>query len=195
MITYNRPAVKAWAKSKIPFLWEKRVGIGLAVLGLLILYLFRDVIQMLVIMGLFIILGIGSLIYNRWIKISLGFELIMFGTVITALVYGWWQAVIVGFIALFLAEIFTDRFTYSTFISFIGLGVVATVVPLVSNLGITWAGITMTLLYDLIIVPGYLIMGSSPWRTAVFVGTHLLFNVWVFIFLAPFVFRIVNSIS
>jgi len=191
MVKYNRKEIKAWAKSKIPFLWEKRVSLGLAVLALLFLYLFRDVVQMIIIMAVFIALGTVSLLYNRWIKISLGFELIMFGTIITAMVYGRWQAIVVGFIALFLAEVLTDRFTYSTFISFIALAVVASVAPLVSSIGITWTGVTMTLLYDLIIVPGYLLMGSSPWRTSLFVGTHIMFNVWVFIFLAPFVFRII----
>ena len=192
MVIYNRKEVKSWAKSKIPFLWEKRVSIGLAMLALLFLYLFRDVVQMIIIMAVFIALGTTSLLYNRWIKLSLGFELIMLGTVITAMVYGRWQAIVVGFIALFLAEVLTDRFTYSTFISFIGLAVIAAVVPLVSTIGITWTGITMTLLYDIIIVPGYLLMGSSPWRTFVFLGTHIMFNVWVFIFLAPLVFRIVS---
>lgn len=192
MVIYNRKEIKSWAKSKIPFLWEKRVSLAMAMLALLFLYLFRDVVQMIIIMAVFIALGTASLLYNRWIKLSLGFELIMFGTVITAIAYGRWQAMVVGFIALFLAEVLTDRFTYSTFISFIGLAVIASVAPLVSSIGITWTGIAMTLLYDIIIVPGYLLMGSSPWRTFVFVGTHIMFNVWVFIFLAPFVFRIVS---
>src|SRR3989338_1614019 len=191
MVKYNRRRVKAWAKSKVPFLIEKRLSIAFVVLAMLLLYIFRDVIQMVAVMAAFIILGIFSLIYNRWIKLSLGAELVMLGTVVTGLVYGRWQALIVGVVALFFAEVITDRFTYSTFVSFIGIFVVAMVAPMLQNVGITSAGILMTILYDVIIAPGYLLMGSSPLRTTLFVATHILFNIWMFMFIAPFVFRLV----
>jgi hypothetical protein len=190
MVTYKRSRIRAWAKSKIPFLWEKRLGIASAIIGLVLLFLFRDVIQMLVVMAAFIILGVASLIYNRWIKLSLGFELIMLGIVVTGMAYGRWQAFVVGFIALFFAEVITNRFTYSTFISFIGIFIVSMTIPLFQNTGVTWVGICMTLIYDAIIGPGYILMGSSPWRTLLFVATHAIFNIWVFIFIAPWVFRL-----
>jgi len=190
MLKYNKTALKAWAKSKIPFLIKKRFSIVLAVIALLLLFLFRDLIQMLAVMAAFIILGVFSLMYGRWFKPSIGVELIMLGTVTTGMIYGTIPAIIVGWIALFFAEVLTNRFTYSTFISFIGLFVIALVIPLLQNLSITWVGILMTLLYDLIIAPGYLLMGSHPWKTIVFVTPHIIFNLWVFVFVAPLVFRL-----
>jgi len=192
MLNYNRQAIKAWAKSKIPFLWEKRVSIVLVVSALLLLYFFRDVIQMLVVMAAFIAIGAGSMLYNRWLKYSLGVELIMLGIVITGLVYGRIPALIVGWIALFIAMVITNSFMHSSFVSFVGIFVVVMAIPLFQGISVTWVGIWMTLLYDLVIAPGYLLMGSSPWRTLLFVGSHIIFNVWLFIILAPLVFRILG---
>ena len=192
MVKYNRKQLKSWANSKIPFLVEKRIMIVTALVALVLLFVFRDIFQAILVMTLFIIIGFASMMYNRWIKVSLGFELIMLGTVLTAAVYGSLPAIIVGFVALFAAEVFTNRFTYLTFMSFIGLFVVAMVVPSFHTTSITLIGIWMTIMYDALILPGYLLLGSSPWRTLLFLVTHLLFNVWLFIFVAPFVFRLIT---
>ncbi len=193
MLGYDRSEVKAWAKSRIPFFWKKRVSIALAIASLALLFLFRNLVEMLAVMALFIALGIASMMYNRWIKISLGVELIMLGTVITGLVYGNLPALVVGVVSLFFAEVITDRFTYSTFVSFMGIFAVSMAAPMIGSVGVTWAGIWMTVLYDAIIGPGYIIMGSSLLRTSLFVVTHTLFNIWVFVFVAPWVFRLAGG--
>lgn len=191
MLRYDRKKIKGWAKSKIPIIWSKRYTIIAVLILLVLLYLFRSFIAMVVVMATFILVGVVSMMYNRWIKISVGVELIMLGMVITAVVYGSIPGMIVGFAALFFAEVITDRFTYSTFVSFIGIFAVTIVTPRL-DFSITWIGILMTLLYDVIIAPGYLLMGSSPWRTALFVVTHIIFNIWAFIFIAPFVLRLLT---
>ena len=193
MFRYSRREVKSWAKSRIPLIWRKRYTIAAAAAALILLYLFSSFVKMILVMAVFILLGVVSLIYNRWIKTSLGVELIMLGVVISSVEYGFFPGVVVGFVALFFAEIITDRFTYSTFVSFIGIAAVSLAAPWI-DAGITWTGIFMTILYDAVIAPGYLIMGSSPWRTLVFVTTHVLFNAWVFFFIAPFALELVRSL-
>ena len=184
-LLYDRSAVKGWAKSQIPLFWERRLFIAVGVAAFLLLYFFRGVVEVFAVMAAFIVLGVASLMYNRWIKVSLGFELVMLGTVVTGVLYGRLPAFVVGFVGLFLAEVLTDRFTYSTFISFIGIFAVAMVVPSFEPFSVTSAGIWMTLLYDAIILPGYMIMGSSPARSFLFFVTHVAFNVWVFAVFAP----------
>ncbi len=192
MLGYNRADISEWAKSRLPFFWKKRAAILLSAVSLILVLIFHDVVEMLAVMALFIVLGIASMMYNRWVKVSLGFELIMLGTVVTGLVYGRIPALVVGVVALFVSEVITDRFTYSTFVSFIGIFAVAMAIPVFQGTGITWVGIWMVLLYDAIIGPGYILVGSSPWRTLLFVVTHILFNIWVFVFVAPLVLRIVG---
>lgn len=191
MLHYNRSEIKAWAKSRIPLLWNRRYVIAASVAGLVALYFFRGLLAMVAVMAAFIVLGVLSMMYNRWVKVSLGVELIMLGMVIVSSVYGMVPGIVVGCVAIFFAEVLTDRFTYSTFVSFIGVFAVAAAVPHLSGMSITWIGIWMTVLYDLIIGPGYIIMGSSIWRTLLFIATHLLFNTWVFVFIAPMVHRVI----
>lgn len=185
MLHYNSTQIKSLAKSKFPFLWEKRIAIVLITAAILLFYSFRHIVEVIAVMTTFIVIGVLSMMYNRWVKVSLGFELIILGVVVTASVYGRWQGLIVGFAALFFAEMLTDRFTYSTFVSFIGVFVVAMAVPLLGTMGIAWKGVWMTVLYDAVIGPGYILLGSSPWRTLLFVATHILFNTWIFMLVAP----------
>ena len=191
-LKYDRKGIKSWAKSQIPFFWEMRIIITVGVLSAILLFFFHRIVEMLLVMAGFIVLGVASMMYNRWIRVSLGFELIMFGVVITGMLYGWLQALIVGFIALFFAEVLTNRFTYSTFVSFIGMFVIALVVPSFAGNNVAWVGIGMTLLYDLIILPGYILLGSSPGRSLLFFATHILFNAWIFLTVAPPVMSVLD---
>ncbi|MBI2145611.1 hypothetical protein HYU18_04810 [Candidatus Woesearchaeota archaeon] len=145
-------------------------------------------------MGIFIALAAMSMLYNKWIKLSIGVELIMLGLVITSVAFGRLPGLVVGIVGLFLAEVISERFTYSTFVSFIGVCVVALIAPNVFNQAgsITSTGIIVTVVYDAIIIPGYLLLGSSFGRSAFFVVTHIFFNIWVFTFLAPAIFRILT---
>lgn len=195
--------VAAWAHSKIPgfenftafarFLIEKRLIILLALVTLVLLFFFWSYIKLFFVMGAFIALAAFSMLYNRWIKVSLGVEFVMLGLVITTLAFGRLPGLVVGMAGLFLAEVLSERFTYSTFVSFIGIALVALIAPNIFNQtnSITSTGIIMTLIYDAVIAPGYLLLGSNPGRTALFVVTHIIFNAWVFSFIATTAFRII----
>lgn len=199
----RRHDIVSWAHSKVPslesfasflkFLVEKRFIILLVLAALVLLFFFWAYIKTLVVMVFFIILGAFSMIYNRWIKVSVGVEFVMLGLVVTSAVFGRLPGLIVGLVGLFLAEIIAERFTYSTFVSFIGIAVVGLTAPNVFHWmddSITSTGIIMTLLYDAIIIPGYLLLGSNLGRSALFTITHIIFNVWVFSFIAPLLVKI-----
>ncbi len=191
----SREELRSWAKSRVPgfaspadfasMLWEKKIAIVLFFAAAILLFFFRNFVETLAVMAAFIAAGTFSMIYNRWIKVSLGFELIMLGMVLTTLAYGRVAGLLVGVVSLFLAEVITERFTHSTFISFIAVFVVVMVAPFFSSMSIVWIGIWMTLLYDAIIVPGYILLGSSIWRSLLFSLTHIVFNAWVFAIIAP----------
>jgi hypothetical protein len=134
---------------------------------------------------LLIIIGFCSLLYNRFLKISLGFELIIFSTVAAGFLYGPLAAFITGAVALFSAEVFNQSFQHATLMSFAGLAAVSLAVPYFAGFGITTLGITMALLYNAVIFPGYLLMGSQPWKCILFSATDIIFNIWVFTSIAP----------
>ncbi|MBI2549882.1 hypothetical protein HYV83_01740 [Candidatus Woesearchaeota archaeon] len=199
----RRQDIVSWAHSKVPslesftsllkFLVEKKFIILFVLAALVLLFFFWAYIKTLVVMVFFIILAAFSMIYNRWIKVSVGVEFIMLGLVVTSVVFGRLPGLIVGLVGLFLAEVISERFTYSTFVSFIGIAVVGLTAPNVFHWmdgSVTATGIIMTLLYNAIIIPGYLLLGSNLGRSALFVVTHIIFNVWVFSFIAPLLVRI-----
>ncbi len=197
-----RGGLKAWARAKfgvqqkfnelILVGHKKRYAILTALAlfsGLVLMYIyFRE----LVVITFFIVLGAASLQYNRFIKTSLGIELITLGLVISGKLYGPVAALIVGFVGLFFGELLTGSLQHKTIISFIAIAIISLLTGAFSSMSITAMGIWLIVIYDLIIIPGYLIMGSNPLRTAVFAITHLAFSAWVFTTIAPFVYNILT---
>ncbi len=195
--------IVSWAHSKVPglesigsffrFLVEKRLIVLFALAALVLLFFFWSYIKVLAVMAIFVALAAASMFYNRWVKVSIGVELVMLGLVLTSIVFGRPAGLFVGIFGLLLAELLSERFTYSTFVSFIGIAVVALIAPNVFHQtgSITSAGIILTLVYDAVIIPGYLLLGSNVGRSAFFVITHIIFNIWVFSFIAPTIYRII----
>lgn len=203
MDSQRKNDIVSWAHAKVPglesltsflkFLIEKKLIVPFAIAAAVFLFFFGAYIKLLAAIAFFIFLGAISMIYNRWVKVSIGVELVMLGLVITSIAFGRLPGLIVGLAGLFLAEVISERFTYSTFVSFIGIVVVAVIAPDVfqlANHSITTTGIILTLVYDAIIVPGYLLLGSDFGRSAFFTVTHIIFNIWAFSFIAPLLFRI-----
>ena len=169
------------------FIFEKKIAMIIA--GILLLFFLWAFLKAMLIMAFFIILGTASMLYNRFLKVSLGIELIMLGLVITGLLYGPIPAIIVGSAAFFLSSLLNGHLQYASFVSFIAIVVVSFLIPFLSDMSITTLGITLILVYDAIITVGYLALGSNPVRTALFVLTHISFNVWVFAVIAPRMFN------
>lgn len=201
----KKKGLSAWSHSKVPalenfstfarFLVEKRIAILLGLAALFLLIFFWNYIRMVLVMGFFIALAAVSMLYNRWIKISVGVEFVMLGLVLTSIAFGTLPGLIVGVVGLFLAEIFSERFTYSTFVSFIGIAVVALISRTIfswTGSNITATGIILTLIYNAIIIPGYILLGSSIGRSLLFTLTHIAFNAWVFSFVAPLLLRLLT---
>jgi len=133
----------------------------------------------------FYVLASISLFYNRWIKISLGFEFIMLATVFTGILYGPVVGALVGFFSLTTAELITLRFTGSTIISLIAIAFIGAISHSFANMDIRYAGLLLVFIYDLIIIPLYILTGSHPLRSFLFMGTHLLWNAWLFFTIGP----------
>jgi hypothetical protein len=47
----------------------------------------------------------------------------------------------------------------------------------------------MTAIYDALVLPLYVLLGSRAASSAVFFITHLLINIWVFTTIAPFIYQ------
>ncbi|MFH1398561.1 MAG: hypothetical protein ABIG95_00435 [Candidatus Woesearchaeota archaeon] len=165
---------------------KKRRGYVVLVLFLFLLFsLFGRTHKMLFFVPVLMIFASFSMFYNWFFRLSLGVELITLATVLCAVVYGPVTGAMVGFFSLLFAEIISTKLAYNTIISLAAVVVVGVVASahLIENISV-W-GIAMTLLYDTMIIPLYVVTGSSPVKSFIYLVTHILWNGWVFTFVAP----------
>jgi hypothetical protein len=140
--------------------------------------------------GILIGLASISMIYQRYFRYShyFGVELCMMATALAGRAYGPHYGAFTGFFSIFFAFIISGNFKYSSFVSLLTLPLIGAIVPLFGELSLLYLGLLMTVLYDIIILPLYMMLGSRLFPSIVFFLTHLLFNYWIFTTIAPFIF-------
>lgn len=181
---YIKPITDWIFKSKTHAIMVLVIFISLLILINLISGVVKDV---LVISSLILIGGVSK-IYQRFFKVQLGIEFIMLATVISGYVYGPFVGAIVGFFTFALATYFSGFFSHTLVISFVMITLVGAIAPLFSNTTIKTAGITLTLIYNIIFIPIYIgWFRGRVTRIFMFSITHILWNIWVFSTIAPFI--------
>jgi len=156
--------------------------------GLLIITKFKS----LFFTAVLIVLGAISMIYIRFFKYAhfIGFELCMMATVLTSIAYGPHYGAFTGFVSLSAALILSGYFKPTYFVSVLTMPLMGLIVPLFSHLDLWLVGIIMTIIYDAIVLPLYVLMGSRITSSVVFFITHILLNYWVFTTIAPIILSI-----
>lgn len=184
-----KPAVDWLTRSKFNILF---LAVGV-ILAISIFLLLKDMIKNVFIISFLILLGGVSKIYQRYFKVQIGIEFIMLATVISGYVYGSFVGAIVGFFTFALATYFTGRFSHTLIISFILITLVGIAAPFFRNTSITVAGITLTLIYDIILIPVYIgwFRGRIP-KIMLFAISHFVWNLWVFTTIAPYMLELLQ---
>ncbi|MEK6916707.1 MAG: hypothetical protein AABW92_03095 [Nanoarchaeota archaeon] len=161
----------------------------LSLLGILVIIKFERLFFIALLIGL----GIVSLLYIRFFKYAhyVGIELCMMATVLISLAYGQVAGAFAGFASITGALVLSGYFKPSYFISVLALPLIGLIVPLFSWLNLWQLGVLMTILYDLVVLPLYILMGSRIESSVVFFITHVLFNYWVFTTIAPFFYNLI----
>ena len=198
----KREQVRDWARTRfgiqekfnefLNWCFRKKTPIILIAAGALSVFFLFSLLKGLLLMALFASAGAASMLYNRFIRTSIGVELISLGVVIIGRLYGPVPAMAVGFSALFAAELLTGALQHKTIVSFIGILIMGYLTQFFAGMDVTATGIILVIIYDAIIIPGYRLLGSNPLRSAVFVATHIAFNVWVFTSIAPTILNILR---
>ncbi len=137
-------------------------------------------------------LGAASFLYHRYFRYGtyLGFELCMMATVLTSLAYGRHYGIFTGFVSIIAALVIGGNFKHSSFISIFTLPLIGAIVPFFDSMPLLYLGILMTLIYDAIVLPLYVLFGSRIIPSIIFFVSHMLFNAWVFSVIAPFIYNL-----
>ncbi len=139
----------------------------------------------------FIVLGAVSLIHTIWTKNYVGFELCTLATVLCAVKFGPLIGALVGAASIMLGLILSINLDAGLFLAVIMFGVVGIVASNFAFSQILFAGMLCAVIYDLVMVGFYLLMGSSPVTSGVYFVTHLLTTYYIFKFLAPVIVQLI----
>jgi hypothetical protein len=194
---YVNPFTSRYIKPITDWIFKSRAhAIMLAIILIsifIIINLISDVVKDVLIISFLMLIGGISKIYQRFFKVQLGIEFIMLATVISGYVYGPFVGAIVGFFTFALATYFSGFFSHTLVISFIMITLVGAAAALFSNTSIKTAGITLTLIYNLLFIPIYIgWFRGRVTRIFMFSITHILWNVWVFSTIAPFIMTLIS---
>lgn len=130
-------------------------------------------------------LGAVSRMWQRFLPISFGVELVMLSTVISAMLYGPFAGLAVGFLSLVLSTLMTQEDIGKMWPAFLTIALVGFVAGSVKIANIALWGVGLTVLYDMIISIIYISQGHSIAKTFIFDATHIAFNYFVFFNVAP----------
>ena len=137
-----------------------------------------------------ILLGALSTMYQRITVIPLGVDLVVFVTVLNGVAYGSFVGALVGFCSYFLGQVLTARFNHTTFVSLPAITFLGILAGLFSEVSIAPLGFTLTVVFDAIVIPIYLFLGSDWFKSAVFVVGHIAVNYWLFYHLAGIILEV-----
>lgn len=152
---------------------------------------FQTAILRIAFLSALIAIGVFSRIHQRFLPTSfIGVELIMLFTVISGRLFGASAGIFVGVMSIFLSTFITGEPIAKMFPPFAAIAVVGYFASAFSSANVSFTGLLLTILYDILISAGYLLSGSNRFKLLVFVVTHIAFNYYVFYNWAPYILSI-----
>jgi hypothetical protein len=136
--------------------------------------------------GLFILLFIAlsgvSKFYHKFFKSTIGVDLVFFTTMMIALAYNnILLTLIIAWPGLIIADSLGTKFSHTSVVSLIGLTIIALVAKLLMStlLPFIISAIILMVIYETITCVAYYFLGSSFDKIAVFLVSHLMFNLFL----------------
>jgi hypothetical protein len=157
---------------------NKRFILVVALTFMLMVVYFSILKNILLIVFLIAIASVSKM-YHRLFRSHLGIDLVFFSCIIAAYRFGTATGLFVGWTSLVAADLLAGRFSHTSLISLIGLGTISIITPLFSEIPFITAGIIITVIYEIIVLPLYFLLGSDLFKILTFLVSHLVFNVFV----------------
>ena len=153
---------------------------------------YLEYLTSIVFVAVFIVLGSLSKLYHKIIRSSVGVDLILFLALVTTLIYeNIFLGLIVAWPSLLIADYLAGKLSHNSLVSLFGL----TSVVLLSSVlpfSIILSLILLTIVYELITIIFYYLIGSPIHRIILFLITHIIFNLVLILSLAPILINIMK---
>ncbi len=163
---------------------EKSLKIILVVVFVLFIFL---LLKNVFIILLLLVIGAISLLHNIFTRNTIGFELCIFATVFCAINFGAGAGIFVGIFSVLIGFMLSGNVDEGILLILIVFILIGFFASMFSFENIFIVGLVATIVYDIIIVGFYILMGSSPIKNISYFLTHVLLNYYIFKYL-PAVF-------
>ena len=166
--------------------------IAVAIAGLLLFSLLFGISIKTTFMVLALILAASfSTFYFNYVVVPVNFELVKMATILTAVSYGFWQGLAVGIASTFFGKVLIGRIDEKLPLSMLMISIIAVAASIFSTANITTLGITLVLAYNVTMFALSMLMGGDLAWNLPYEGTNFVFNVFLFVKVAPFLLQLV----
>ncbi len=157
---------------------------ALFAIAILFVGTFQDILLVAGLMALAVI----PMIYKRYLRIGIGIEFMLFSTVITGVKYGTVAGFVFGATAMIISDLINALIGEWTLLNALAMGAGGIIAGLLAGkTSILIIGIAAVAAVEIIRqTPPFLLLGPrEKFFAAVYALTHLAFNIWLFLTIAP----------
>jgi hypothetical protein len=162
---------------------EKSIRFILIVVFLLFLAL---LLKNILIVFLMLAIAIISLLHNIFTRNMIGFELVTFTTVFCAMKFGAAAGIFVGVFAILIGMMLSRNVDEGIFIAMVCFALMGFFASMFDVSKIFIVGMLATIIYDIIVVGFYILMGSNIVKSVSYAFTHIILNYFIFKYLPQF---------
>ncbi len=163
----------------------KRIIAALSIL-LLFSLVFNVSFKSVIVLPLLVLIASFSTFYFNYVSLPVNFELVKLSTILASASYGLLPGLAVGVSSTFFGKVLIGRIDEKLPLSMIMISLVAIAASIFGGAGITAVGIALVILYNLAMLFLSQVMGGDLAWNLPYEATNFLFNLFLFVKVAPF---------
>ncbi len=158
-----------------------------SIILLFVSLVFFEQVKKIIFVMIFIAISSISKLYHRIIKSTVIIDIVLFVTMLTALVYkNSILGLVVAIPSLILSDQFARKLSHFSLVSIFGLIIIVFLSQILLSLPLNLAMIILTIVYEIYAIAAYYLLGSSPSRILIFFVSHFVSNmILIFSFAKP----------
>ncbi|MCP3684871.1 MAG: hypothetical protein GY861_19585 [bacterium] len=169
----------------------KKILIALVIL-LVINLILGPKFKFIVLFIIFTLIGAFSTFYKNYLEGPINFELVKLGAIMMTVAYNPIAGISVGIIASVMGKILTGKVDQTIIMSIVGISVICVIAGFFQTPDIVLLGIVLTIVYYVVISPFIIMMGGSVWYGVIYIATDVIFNIFIFMRFAPFIYEAIT---
>ncbi len=191
-IAKSKKFVVGLPNHSLAFFWKHKKFFLIGLFGLLVIFSLGSMLKAAFMILLLTLIASFSTFYKRYVKFTIGFELVTFSTVLTTVAYGPAIGALVGFVSAVAAEVIPQLIDPSSFFWIISLPVSAFAVAFFHGLGVPlfWLAYVSLAVQFIFSEPMRMLSGDEYLKTMGMVNmiTSCVWTILWFKLLAPIIF-------